>query len=115
MYKKSSTAAIGLSFAALAVGLFVSSIANREVAAANQQDQQQTTNSQNHDEHFVGTIVSLNGARYILRDDVNDTWYHLDDQQSAGKFSGKKVDVQGTLDGRSDMIHVRSIHEESKG
>lgn len=116
MCKKSRTAAIALALAALAVGPFVSSIANRAVTAAPLQNQeQQTAKAPNPDEHFGGVILSLNGNRFILRDDVNDTWYHLDDQQTAAKFSGKKVDVTGTLDGRSDVIHVRSIHEVSKG
>ena len=60
---------------------------------------------------FTGKIVSQNGVRYILRDEANDTWYHLDDQQQAGKFLGKTVVVTGTLDGRSDMIHIRNISE----
>jgi hypothetical protein len=60
---------------------------------------------------FVGKIVSLNGTRYILRDDANDTWYHPDDQKSAGKFRGKIVAITGTLDGRFDMIHIHSIQE----
>ena len=62
---------------------------------------------------FSGKIVSLNGAMFILRDDVNEVWYHLDDQAQAGKFAGKDVDVKGTLDGRTDMIHVQSIAVES--
>jgi uncharacterized protein YdeI (BOF family) len=60
---------------------------------------------------FAGKIVSQNGDRYILRDEANDVWYHLDDQQQAGKFFGKSVVVTGTLDGRSDMIHIRNIME----
>jgi Protein of unknown function (DUF5818) len=60
---------------------------------------------------YAGVIVSMNGARYILRDDENDTWYHLDDQQAAGKFLGKKVLVSGQLDATTDMIHVRGIEE----
>lgn len=60
---------------------------------------------------FTGKILSQNGVRYILRDEANDVWYHLDDQQQAGKFFGKSVVVTGTLDGRSDMIHIRNITE----
>jgi uncharacterized protein YdeI (BOF family) len=60
---------------------------------------------------FTGKIVSQNGDRYILRDEANDVWYHLDDQQQAGKFFGKSVVVTGTLDGRADMIHIRNIME----
>jgi hypothetical protein len=89
-------------------------IATPSLAAAPAQEQQQAALSSAADEHFSGIIVSLNGTRFILRDDVNDTWYHLDDQSSAANFRGKKVSVTGTLDGRSAMIHIRSIHEDSK-
>jgi hypothetical protein len=60
-------------------------------------------------EAYAGTIVSLNGDRYILRDEDSDAWYHLDDQQDASKFVGKKVWVVGKLDARTDMIHVEQI------
>jgi uncharacterized protein DUF5818 len=60
---------------------------------------------------FSGKIVSQNGVRFILRDDANEVWYHLDDQAQAQKYFGKDVVVTGVLDGRSDMIHVRSIVE----
>jgi uncharacterized protein YdeI (BOF family) len=62
-------------------------------------------------EGYSGVIMSLNGDRFILRDDSNDMWYHLDDQQQAGKFLGKKVWVAGKLDGRTDVIHVEQITE----
>jgi Protein of unknown function (DUF5818) len=60
---------------------------------------------------FTGKIVSQNGVRYILRDDANEVWYHLDDQEQAQKYFGKNVMVMGVLDGRSDMIRVRNIVE----
>jgi hypothetical protein len=60
---------------------------------------------------FAGKIVSQNGVRFILRDEANEIWYHLDDQERAQKYFGKEVVVTGVLDGRSDMIHVRNIVE----
>jgi len=60
---------------------------------------------------FTGKIVSQNGDRFILRDEVNEVWYHLDDQAQAQKYFGKNVVVTGVLDGRSDMIRVRSMAE----
>jgi hypothetical protein len=65
-------------------------------------------------EAYSGVIVSMNGERYILRDDTNDTWYHLDDQQQAGKFLGKKVWVTGKLNTRTDVIHVQQITETNQ-
>ena len=61
---------------------------------------------------FSGKIMSQNGDRYILREDSSDMWYHLDDQQQASKYLGKTVQITGTLDGRSDMIHIRNIVED---
>jgi len=60
---------------------------------------------------FSGKVVSQNGEHYILRDEVNDVWYHLDDQQQAQKFFGKTVQVKGILDARTDTIRVREITE----
>jgi hypothetical protein len=60
---------------------------------------------------FTGKVLSQNGERFILRDEANDVWYHLDDQQQARKFAGKNVLVTGVLDGRKDMIQVREITE----
>lgn len=60
---------------------------------------------------FSGKVLSQNGEQYILRDDVNDVWYHLDDQQQAGKFCGKTVQVKGVLDARTDTIRVHEITE----
>ena len=60
---------------------------------------------------FAGKIVSQNGERFILRDDDNQIWYHLDDQQQAHKFFGKNVLVTGVLDGPTDTIRVCSIIE----
>ncbi|HXN73432.1 MAG TPA: DUF5818 domain-containing protein [Candidatus Acidoferrales bacterium] len=62
-------------------------------------------------QQFHGVIVSKNGEILVLRDDVNDTWYHLDDQEAAAKHLGKKVLVTGNLDTRTDVIRVQSIAE----
>jgi Protein of unknown function (DUF5818) len=62
-------------------------------------------------QHFEGVIVSKNGQLFVLRDEVNNTWYHLDDQQAASKYWGKKVLVIGTLDARTDVIRVQKIDE----
>jgi hypothetical protein len=73
---------------------------------------QQQSDAKDQPEKFEGTIVSKNGALFVLRDDVNNVWYHLDDQQKAEKFAGKKVQVIGVLDGRVDEIRIQSIQEE---
>jgi Protein of unknown function (DUF5818) len=62
---------------------------------------------------FTGKIVSLNGALFILRDDADQVWYHLDDQSTARKFAGKNVNVKGKLDVATDVIHVQSIEAQT--
>jgi Protein of unknown function (DUF5818) len=65
-------------------------------------------------EAYTGTIVSLNGQRFVLRDEDNGVWYNLDDQKDAAKFAGKKVWVVGKLDARTDVIHVDQIEDAGK-
>jgi protein TonB len=62
-------------------------------------------------ETFSGKIVSQNDVRFVLRDDGNNVWYHLDDQEKARQFFGKDVLITGTFDGLSGMIRVQSIVE----
>jgi hypothetical protein len=64
---------------------------------------------------FSGKIISMNDEYFVLRDDANQTWYHLDDQAKAKPFFGKNVAVKGVLDGRTDVIHIRSIEEQQSG
>jgi hypothetical protein len=80
-------------------------------AAALNAAQNENKDNQAETKNFSGVIVSLNGALFVLRDDDNSTWYHLDDQKAAAKYQGKKVSITGTLDARSDMIHIRTIQE----
>jgi hypothetical protein len=75
--------------------------------------QQASSTSNAPTQNFAGKIVSQNGVRFILRDDQDNVWYHLDDQQQAAKFLGKVVNITGTLDGQTDMIHVRTISEKA--
>jgi TonB family protein len=69
------------------------------------------TREQSKAETFSGKIVSQNGVRFVLRDDDNNAWYHLDDQEKAGKLVGKDVLVTGTFDGLTGTIRVQSIVE----
>src|SRR5271167_855108 len=55
--------------------------------------------------NFTGTIAK-SGEQFVLREDGNKTAYHLDDQQSAGKFAGKRVRVTGVLDASNNTIRV---------
>ena len=69
------------------------------------------TKAQAKAQTFSGKIVSQNGVRFVLRDDDNNVWYHLDDQEKAGKLVGKDVLITGTFDGLTGTIRVQSIVE----
>jgi protein TonB len=71
----------------------------------------QSSFAQAKTQSFYGKIVSQNDVRYILRDEDNNVWYHLDDQEKAGKLLGKDVLVTGTFDGLTGTIRVQSIVE----
>jgi uncharacterized protein YdeI (BOF family) len=57
---------------------------------------------------FTGTI-NKSGDAFIFTDESSKSSYKLDDQQSAGKFDGKKVKIIGTLDATNNTIRVQSI------
>jgi uncharacterized protein YdeI (BOF family) len=57
---------------------------------------------------FTGTI-NKSGDTFIFTDDGTKSTYQLDDQQTAGKFDGKKVKIIGTLDAANNTIRVQSI------
>lgn len=59
---------------------------------------------------FTGTIAK-NGDQFVLREDSSRSTFQLDDQQSAGKFAGKRVNVTGVLDASNNIIRVQSIEE----
>jgi protein TonB len=70
-----------------------------------------STQQQAKPQTFSGKIVSQNGVRFVLRDEDNNVWYHLDDQEKAGKLVGKDVLVTGKFDGLTGTIRVQSIVE----
>jgi Protein of unknown function (DUF5818) len=56
---------------------------------------------------FTGTIVK-DGTRYVLKVSDN-TSYQIDDQDKAKLFEGKQVRIAGSLDAKSNTLHVTSI------
>ena len=73
---------------------------------------QSQSNPQEQATTFTGTIAK-NGERFVLKDEGGKSWYDLDDQQTAGKFAGKRVRVTGTLDASNNTIRVQTIEEAS--
>jgi type 1 fimbria pilin len=50
------------------------------------------------------------GGRYVLV--TQKTVYHLDDQTRPEKFAGSKVKVTGTLDAKTQTVHVVTMEAE---
>ena len=70
--------------------------------AAGSQAQQQPLN-----QIFMGTIVK-DGAKYALKD-LGSSVFQLDDQEKAKLYEGKQVKIAGSLDAKSNMLHVARI------
>lgn len=49
------------------------------------------------------------GARFVLFNAAAKTTYQLDDQKKPSQFAGQKVVVTGTIDEKSQTIHVTEI------
>ncbi|MFZ0581368.1 MAG: DUF5818 domain-containing protein [Candidatus Acidiferrales bacterium] len=78
---------------------------------ATQNESQTQSNDKTEVKTFSGTIW-MNGDRFVLRDEREKRWYHLDaDQKLIAKFEGKEVKVTGTLDPTTSEIHVQRIEE----
>ena len=60
---------------------------------------------------FTGTIVTVTGGAFALKEAKTDVLYGLDNQALAHQFAGKMVTVTGTLD-KAAMIHVENIEEQ---
>lgn len=53
--------------------------------------------------------ISHKGGKFIFREEPLGLVYALDDQRAAKNFSGATVLVTGTLDGKSNLVHVHKI------
>ena len=62
---------------------------------------------ENATQTFAGTILK-SGKKYVLKTE-DKAPYDLDDQDRAQKYEGKKVQVTGTLDKGSRLIHVQDM------
>src|SRR5262245_20055352 len=59
------------------------------------------------DAECTKACVAAHGAEYVLADGTNV--YSLSDQKTPEKFAGQRVQVTGTLDGKTRTIQVQSI------
>jgi len=67
--------------------------------------QAQPTDSRGSEE-LVGTILKK-GDKYVFQDAASGNTYDIDHQDEVKKFEGKKVRVHGTVDPKSNTIHVQ--------
>jgi hypothetical protein len=56
---------------------------------------------------FTGTIVK-DGGKYVLKSSDN-TVYQIDDQEKAKAFEGKRVKISGSVDAKTNLLHISSI------
>jgi hypothetical protein len=59
------------------------------------------------DAECTRACAEAHGAEYVLFD--GKSVYALSDQRSSEKFAGQKVNVVGTLDAKTQTIHIDSI------
>ena len=53
--------------------------------------------------------ITRKSGKFIFREDHLNVTYTLDDQQAAKKFSGKNVLLTGTVEGKTNVVHVHKI------
>lgn len=53
--------------------------------------------------------ISRKAGKFIFKEDHRGIVYSLDDQKEARNFSGKAVLVTGTIDPKSNLVHVHKI------
>jgi len=68
-------------------------------------DQEQPTDSRGSEE-LVGTILKK-GDKYVFQDAASGNTYDIDHQDEVKKFEGKKVRVHGTVDPKTNTVHVQ--------
>jgi hypothetical protein len=56
---------------------------------------------------FTGMIVK-DGGKYVLKSSDN-TVYQIDDQERAKAYEGKRVKISGSVDAKTNLLHISSI------
>jgi uncharacterized protein YdeI (BOF family) len=83
-----------------AYSVFAKPVGNTHIVTSQRRDSKFET--------FTGTIAKK-GDQFVLTDDSSKMSYSLDDQETAEKFSGKKVRVKGILDAVNNTIRIQAI------
>lgn len=53
--------------------------------------------------------ITRKAGQFIFREDHLNVTYTLDDQQAGRKFVGKNVLLTGTVDAKTNVVHVHKI------
>jgi hypothetical protein len=53
--------------------------------------------------------IAHKGGKFVLHDEYHGIVYFLDNQLEAKKFAGKTVLLTGTIDSRTNVVHVHKI------
>jgi Protein of unknown function (DUF5818) len=53
--------------------------------------------------------ISHQHGKFVFRDGRHGMVYFLDDQQQAKRFSGRNVQITGTVDSKTNVVHVHKI------
>lgn len=53
------------------------------------------------------------GSKFVLYDPASKTTYQLDDQSKAKEYAGEKVNVTGTYNAKTGVIHVEKLQPAS--
>ena len=87
----------------------VQAVGHSAVLSAQQDEPAEPAAQETEAQTFTGQIMNHDG-KYALHSEDGKT-YHLDDQDKAKEFDGKKVRVTGSLDEENMVIQVDEIEE----
>jgi Protein of unknown function (DUF5818) len=82
--------------------------ASQDQPPQSQQQPQAETQDQQSARAFEGRIAR-SGGKLVLQETSTQTLYHLDDQDKAKQFEGKRVKVMATMDPVMNTLHVIDI------
>jgi hypothetical protein len=86
-------------------GLMAAPVQSKVVAGETSQ-----TQAQPEAKTFAGTILK-SGENFVLSESTTIFRYMLDNQDKARPYEGKNVEVTGTFDVASNLIHIETIEE----
>jgi valyl-tRNA synthetase len=61
------------------------------------------------DVQILSGRISHAHGKFVLREGRQGRVYILDDQQQAKRFSGRNVEITGTIDSKTKVVHIHKI------